>query len=350
MAENRSGTGPSGRSPGAALLSLPWQVLTGLRNRAYDRGLLASHSAGLPVLCVGNLSLGGVGKSPLVMHLARELSAGRPVPWLDWQPGPGPLAVLSRGYGRRSRGFVLVSRGQGPLVPVDQSGDEPAVCARLCPGVVVAVCEDRVEGARRLRELGCGGILLDDGFQHRRLARDANLLVWDCGLDPVSEALLPFGRLREHPAGACRASVLLFSRIPDREVLHNRLAWFRPITAAPAFELRLLPDGLLDPQTGQAVPVPAGPWGLFSGLGNPAQFEADACDTLGAALGNPRVTRRFPDHHRFRPADLSALAAAVHQYRLTLLLTTWKDAVRLPAGHGLPCAVLGQRVDVRPLA
>jgi tetraacyldisaccharide 4'-kinase len=338
------------RAPAAGLLSLPWACIMGLRNAAYDRGLLPAIAAGLPVLCVGNISLGGVGKSPLVMHLARELAARRPVHWLDWHPGPGPLAVLSRGYGRRSRGFVLVSRGQGPLVPVEQSGDEPAVCARLCPGVVVAVCEDRVEGARRLRELGCGGILLDDGFQHRRLARDTDLLVWDCGLDPAREALLPFGRLRESPLAATRAQTLLFSRVPGEEVLFRRLAWFRRITQVPAFKLGLAPDGLHDADTGAALALPMGSWGLFSGLGNPAQFERDARATLEPALGPPCLTRRFPDHHRFRPADLAGLALAVRDHRLTLLLTTWKDAVRLPADHGLPIAVLGQRVDVRPLA
>jgi tetraacyldisaccharide 4'-kinase len=267
------------RRAGATLLSAPWAAVTGLRNSAYDRGLLATHEAGIPVLCVGNLSLGGVGKSPLVMHLARTLAAGAALPlgglpWPDAGTLRGPVAVLSRGYGRRSRGFVLVSRGDGPLVPVAESGDEPAVCARLCPGVQVAVCEDRVEGARRLRELGCGCVLLDDGFQHRRLHRDLDVLVWDCGLDPADEALLPFGRLREHPCGARRARRpgLLPCHRPGAAGTETGLVP-HGITQAPAWSLVLEPDGLVEPLSGKPAPLPGSPWGVFCGLGNPVQFE-----------------------------------------------------------------------------
>lgn len=346
-----SPTGHPRRTARATLLSAPWGAVTGLRNSAYDHGFLVTHEAGIPVLCVGNLSLGGVGKSPLVMHLAWTLAAGESLPlaglpWPEAGTLRGPVAVLSRGYGRRSRGFVLVSRGEGPVVPVEESGDEPAVCARLCPGVWVAVCEDRVEGARRLRELGCGCVLLDDGYQHRRLHRDLDVLVWDCGLDPAAEALLPFGRLREHPCGARRARALVFSRVTSPELLERRLAWFRTVTQAPAWSLMLEPDGLMDPQSGKPAPCPVSPWGMFCGLGNPVQFE----QSVHSLLGPSAWSHRFADHHDFTTGDIAKLADAVRRHGLTCLVTTWKDAVRLPADHGLPLIVLGQSVRLQPVS
>ncbi|MCA9786312.1 MAG: tetraacyldisaccharide 4'-kinase [Candidatus Cloacimonetes bacterium] len=333
------------RSLLAWLLSVPWASITGARNLAYDTGLFTTHDSPLPTLCVGNISLGGVGKSPLVMHLAREISAARDFPLHGLRFGESPVAVLSRGYGRRSRGFVLVSRGEGPLVSVDQSGDESAVCARLCPGVWVAVCEDRLEGVRQLRQLGCGSVILDDGFQHRRLKRDLDLLIWDCGLDPASEALLPFGRLRESPRNAERAHALIFSRAGDASLLARRLTWFRQVTDAPAWVLELQPDGLYDPMSGNPLPVPAGNWGAFCGLGNPGQFE----DSLQQSVGLPVHSRHFPDHHAFSTADILELQRAVKQDQLSCLVTTWKDWVRLPPAHGLPVVVLGQQVRLLPL-
>ncbi len=331
-----------GRTPLSRLLSLPWGWLTDARTKAYAEGRLKSGGVSVPVLCVGNISVGGSGKSPLVMHLARELSAARPLPWLDASFAGRRTAILSRGYGRKSRGFVMVSEGEGPLVDARLSGDEPALFARSLPGVTIAVCENRLHGARQLQERGIELILLDDGFQHFRLQRDLDILVWDCRIDPARESLLPFGRLREKPAAASRAGILVLNHCASTRRALLRLNWFRRYTQAPALAMRTRHTGLRDPQTGLGERAPGGRYGLFSGLGNPRAFEAE----LSMEYGLPAWSRRFRDHHWFGSRDLEELRQAVHRQRLDSLVCTWKDVVRLPEGHGLPILVAEQEVEL----
>ncbi len=321
-----------------------------LRRRAYAAGWLPSSSAGLPVLSVGNLSLGGTGKSPLLLHVLRHLEQGRPHGLEGLLPDlPAPRAVLSRGYGRASRGWRLVSRGDGVLLEVDEAGDEPLMLARRAPEAWVAVCEDRREGARRLAELGAGGILLDDGFQHLALRRDANLLLWDCAVDPEREAVLPFGRLRENPAAARAATALLFTR-PSRELLPRRLEAFRALFAGEGRELpplRVVESsvaGLVDPASGRRVsPAGLGRHGVFCGIASPERF-LEQTDRL---LGPAAWSHCWGDHHAFRGADVEQLRRAVDTQRLRVLVTTWKDAVRLPPDHGLPLLVAEQELRIQ---
>jgi tetraacyldisaccharide 4'-kinase len=334
----------------ATLLSLPWGGLMALRRRAYGAGALPTRKATLPVVSVGNLSLGGTGKSPLLLHLLHHLEAGSRHGLEDLLPElPAPVAVLSRGYGRNSRGWRLVSQGCGPLLDVDEAGDEPFMIAKRLPRAWVAVCEDRREGARRLAELGAGSILLDDGFQHLALRRDADLLLWDCAVDPEREAVLPFGRLREDPRAALAASALLFTR-PSRELLPVRLEAFRALFGRAGRELppsRVVESsvaGLADPEGGRRTAAAGlGRHGVFCGIAAPERF----LDQAERLLGPPAWTRCWGDHHAFTDGDLDSLRRAVAEHRLRALVTTWKDAVRLPAGHGLPLRVAEQELRIQ---
>jgi tetraacyldisaccharide 4'-kinase len=302
------------------------------------------------VISVGNLSLGGTGKSPLIRHLTRALLRGGPHELSAVLPElPLPVAILSRGYGRASRGWRLVSQGNGPLLDVDEAGDEPLMLARQVPQAWVAVCEDRRDGSRRLAELGAGCILLDDGFQHIALQRDADLLLWDCAVDPARESVLPFGRLRENPAAALAATVLLFSR-PDRERLQARLDWFRRLfreagrELPPAFAVESSLSGLTDPATGRAQSAAGlGRHGLFCGIASPERFLTQAERLLGA----PAWSHCWGDHHAFRESEVELLRRAVREQRLSRLVTTWKDAVRLPVGHDLPLLVAEQELRIQ---
>ena len=321
-----------------------------LRRRACAAGWLPSASASLPVVSVGNLSLGGTGKSPLLLHLLHHLHHGTRHGLEGLLPDlPAPHAVLSRGYGRKSRGWRLVSRGEGPLLDVDEAGDEPFMLARRAPGAWVAVCEDRREGARRLKDMGAGSILLDDCFQHLALRRDADLLLWDCAVDPEREAVLPFGRLRENPQAALSATALLFTR-PSRDLLPSRLEAFRALFARAGRELpplRVVESsvaGLADPEDGHRVGAAGlGRHGLFCGIAAPERFLGQAERLLGA----PSYTHCWGDHHAFTDGDLEFLRRAVEEQRLRVLVTTWKDAVRLPAGHGLPLRVAEQELRIQ---
>jgi tetraacyldisaccharide 4'-kinase len=340
------------RSTIARVLSQPWGGIMALRRRLYHAGLLASREAGVPVVAVGNVSLGGTGKSPLVRWLAEAVQRGAPHELSTHLPALAPpVAILSRGYRRSTRGWLLVSQGEGPLVGADEGGDEPVMLARQLPAAWVAVCEDRRAGARRLRELGAGCILLDDGFQHLALRRERNLLLWDCAVDPAREPVLPFGRLREGPEAALDADLLFLSR-PTRETARERLAWFGELfrragrDLPPAFALETALGRFTHPGTGTATPAGGvGRHGTFCGIAAPERF----LDQAERVLGAPAWSRCHGDHHRYSEADLEEMRRAVTERRLRHLVTTWKDAVRLPEGHGLPVLAAELELRIQPL-
>jgi tetraacyldisaccharide 4'-kinase len=282
-----------------------------LRNRLYDAGLLRAARVAAPVVCVGNLSTGGTGKTPMVVHVVRELARrGR-------RPG-----VLSRGYKAAAH-----ESADGPR------GDEARMLAQLLPGVPLVQDRERVRGAALLLQRGCDAVVLDDGFQHRRLARDLDLVLVDAtrpfGLpwsgDRAPEWLLPRGLLREPAAGLARAGACVVTRSDQVEPqrlarLEERLRDAAP--GVPVVLARHRPTGLVA-RDGERFPLErlAGrDVELVSGIGNAAAFEATV-----AALGARVVEhRRFPDHHHYSAADLAGLCRASR-----VLVTTAKDAVKI---------------------
>lgn len=277
-----------------ALRPLSW--LYGLGARAwhglFDLGLRRPvRIPGVEVVSVGNLVVGGAGKTPVVILLAQEaLARGRRV------------AVLSRGYGRRAAG--LASFDASALPPVEEVGDEPRLIARRCPGVTVWVGADRVEAARRAAAAGAEVLILDDGFQHRRLARDVDVLL-DGG--EGNGLLLPAGPLREPPSARSRATQV----------------WRRDI------DVRFEVTGVRSP-AGEVLPVSTLKGArvvLLLGVARPARV-AESVRALGADVVEVLA---HADHHRFTAAegqqavDAAAKAGA-------LLVTTEKDAERLADG------------------
>ena len=306
---------PSGA---ARLLRSPLALAAGwiganvsVRNWLYDRGLWRTQRVeGLRVISVGNLTAGGAGKTPVVIHLAeRLLRTGARV------------AVLSRGYGRRARSVVYV-RGP-PWPPVEQTGDEPLLLARRLPGLDVWVGRDRVELARRARAAGATVALLDDGFQHRRLGREVNLVVLDEAVGLGTGHLIPWGPLREPPSALARAS-LLWVRSADRPVALPPLPPGLPLLRARHAASELVgPDGATRPLSALRGSRVVG----FCGIARPSSFDR----TLAGLGAEVLSVRAFPDHHAFRPADLADLRATATGAGAELV-TTEKDAVRLPAG------------------
>jgi tetraacyldisaccharide 4'-kinase len=290
-----------------------------------------------PVLSVGNLALGGRGKSPTVAHVVRLLLA----------EGERP-AVLSRGYARarRTEGPVVVRSAGAVLATVDLAGDEPLMLARQLPGAVVVVCENRYL-AGRLAEVRLGATVhvLDDGFQHHGLARDADLLL--VTLDDVTAGrVVPAGRLREPVAAAAAADAWIVAEGDAAAV--DRVA--RSLGVAPVFELhrqvrvpRMLQPWGSPPRHPRSVPVVA-----LAGIAGPDRFFSDL---LGAGWNVvERVT--FPDHHRYTARDLATVADRVRRSGAVLVLTTEKDLVRMdPAdAAALPLAWVPLEVSVEPAA
>jgi tetraacyldisaccharide 4'-kinase len=284
-----------------------------LRGALYDRGWLPSAELEVPVVCVGNLTAGGTGKTPMVVWLARELQRRGLCPGL-----------LSRGYGRGS----------------DETNDEARELERLLPGVLHVQNPDRVAGGYELVARGADAIVMDDGFQHRRLARDLDLVLVDAtrpwglprpaaGGEPV-RAYLPRGLLRERPEALARAGAAILTRVDQAQradVDRLRDVLQRSAPGLPICETEHAPVRWRTP-AGE-VREPSRLAGrrvvLVSGIGNPEAFERTV-RTLGAEVQDHR---RFPDHHDYAANDLEGLVSVTTGERI--VLTTAKDAVKCAA-------------------
>ncbi|MBM2840054.1 MAG: tetraacyldisaccharide 4'-kinase, partial [Bacteroidetes bacterium] len=200
-------------------LLIPFSWLYGFiiycRNKAFDWKLLDSVEVGVPVISVGNLTMGGTGKTPLVEYIVKLcLAKGRKV------------AVVSRGYKRESGGVVVVSDGKSLLANAAQAGDEPVQIAKKFPGAIVIVGERRVDAARMaIDEFGVNAIVLDDGFQHRFLRRDLDILVLDARKDLSRIPMIPAGERREPLASIKRANVVAFSRTDAATAGNSWMKW-----------------------------------------------------------------------------------------------------------------------------
>jgi tetraacyldisaccharide 4'-kinase len=282
-----------------------------MRLGAYRRGVFRRRRLAGPVVSVGNLSVGGSGKTPVVRRVAEMLrDDGRSV------------AVLSRGYGGSFRGEVLVvSDGDEILAGAAEAGDEPVMLARSLPGVVVAVGRRRDDVGRVVEaRFGRRVHVLDDGFQHLRLERDLDLVCLD--VQDLHDRVLPAGRLREGPEALDRADVILLTRLEaaseeELQALEARLGPRRTFRVSRhVVGWRTL--------GGAEASAPRRVF-LFAGIARPERFEADA-----TASGAEIVGRAFfTDHHRYRAREVEGLAARARAGGAEALVTTAKDAVRL---------------------
>jgi tetraacyldisaccharide 4'-kinase len=303
------GEGPLGWAAGGLLAPAAWPYagVVALRNRLYDRGDFAAHRVGARVVSVGNLTVGGSGKTPLVLWLADELARrGRRV------------AIVARGYRKRRPGVVVVGTEGVARVSAADGGDEAVLLARRFAGPVV-VGEDRVAAAAfACREFAADVLVLDDGFQHRRLARDLDVVV--LGSDPRRQRLLPAGPLREGASALGRAGTVV---VMDAAVRAEDLVG----AETPVVRATTVPTGL--------VTVAGGRWDVrepgelagrgiaaVAGIARPQRF-LDALEKLGARV---RETRLLDDHHTYGPADAAWIAAAA---RRGPVVTTEKDLVKL---------------------
>lgn len=299
----------------AALRPLSWGYAGAvkLRSWVYDTGLRPVHALSVPVLCVGNLVAGGTGKTPFVAWLALGLrERGR-------RPG-----ILARGYGGAGR-------------PGETLNDEGLVLRHILgPGVPQHQEPDRVRGGRRLLadHPEVDVVLLDDGFQHRRLRRDLDIVLLDATAPFGGGAHLPYGRLRESPAALARAGAVVITRseLLSPAEIQNLRARLKGLTQAPVACARThavawsgsFGERPADALHGQGV-------FLCSGIGNPHALERFV-QTLGVQV---RHHLRLADHRAVRPEALAALAAQARAAGAATLLLTRKDAVkyqRLPDG------------------
>jgi tetraacyldisaccharide 4'-kinase len=289
--------------------ALVYGAAVSLRNHLYDRGWLAVRRVPARVLSVGNVVAGGTGKTPTALWLAERLAArGQRV------------GIVARGYRKRRRGVVVVSEGRGPLVSPEEGGDEAVLLAHRFAGPVITG-ERRAEAAAfAAQRFGLDTIVLDDGFQHRALARDADLVLTTDA--PAFPWPLPAGPLREPATALARARAVLAIGAEGELAAPPRVP-----AGVAAFRGRLVATALvwLAGDTWLAAPVApvAGrPVTALAGIARPERFVA-----LLARLGATVVrTLVFPDHHQYGARDLAAIAEAA---RSGPVVTTEKDLVKL---------------------
>lgn len=307
--------------PVLLLLSALYGLAVTLRHGLYRVHVFKTRRLPLRVISVGNITLGGTGKTPAVIAIAKLLL----------KQGQHP-AVLSRGYGReRESDLLVVSDGSMSDIDAAQGGDEPLLIASKAPGVPVVVGADRYRAGRLAIERFRPDVLvLDDGFQHIRLARDVNIALLDAA-DPFgSGRLFPAGILREPLSALKRADIVLLTgadRAKDTERLKEVIGRH---TAAPIFTWRRSPVDLVDVMTGKARPLSSlrGERVLaFSGIARPASFFS-LLRELGAVV---RTELAYPDHYQYKDSDLDVIARKTADVMAGTIITTEKDAIRLKA-------------------
>jgi tetraacyldisaccharide 4'-kinase len=321
------------------MLSAVYGQAARARRAWYARRRQARRRLPHPVVSVGNLVVGGSGKTPLVAHLSRLL--------LD--AGERPV-VLSRGYARRVMrdGVVVVSDGRGVRASVDAAGDEPYMLATGMPDVPVLVSEDRFLGGQLgASEMAATVFLLDDGFQHLQLARDVDLLLLHPG--DLDEAVVPSGRLRE-PLSAARAAdaVIVPASADDARAVAARLGVSTAFRVEASYDA-LRPTATQGPPAADRPvrpPWPGQPVFALSGIARPERFVA-ALERQGWPVAGHLA---FRDHHWFTEADVARAEARALDAGAVAIVTTEKDGVRLPARGSLrlPWFVLPMRVRVEP--
>ncbi len=335
---DRRQAGAGVKALGGFMLGLSWVFDGIVRARCwlYEQRIFRNQPLGVPVLVVGNLTVGGTGKTPIVEKFARTLARrGRHV------------AILSRGYKSRAEPLYrrlwrwishgenpppkVVSDGQDVLLDSAEAGDEPYMLARNLPGVVVLVDKNRVKaGQYAIKKFGADILLLDDGYQYLSLRGQLNLLLVDKTNPFGNRRLLPRGILREPVTHLRRASFVFITKSDGAENGELRQLIHRHHPEVEIVECSHKPTHLEAVSNGHRRPLEdlrGKRVAAFSGIAMPESFEKLLRD-LGAEICH---NRRFLDHHRFTPDDLERFFSRAAEAQAELIVTTEKDAVRLPA-------------------
>lgn len=302
----------------------PYGWVTGIRNKAFDCNILKSRSFDIPVICIGNITVGGTGKTPHTEYLVRLLRRKY------------RTAVLSRGYGRDSKGYVKA----GTTTTMTEIGDEPFQIKNKFKEIDVAVCEKRVEGIKELlgEKNGLQVILLDDAFQHRYVKAGLNILLIDSNRPLWQDCILPFGRMRESIRGIKRADVAVITKC--KGITPSQAEWCKRYLKRekdiPVFfstmrygeHYPLFADNRKTPEIRQDTEVL-----LVTGIAKPEPLKSEI-ESRGARV----KLMQYADHHNFTVAELGKIAESFNrlQGKHKMIMTTEKDATRLLQRKELP--------------
>ncbi|MFI3277950.1 MAG: tetraacyldisaccharide 4'-kinase [Rikenellaceae bacterium] len=299
------------------ILSWFYQIAIAIRHALFNWRVIKSREFDVPIICIGNITVGGTGKTPMCEMIVNYMSQSYTV------------AVISRGYGRRTKGFLEVSSKSH----YRDVGDEPLQIKLKFPNAFVAVCEDRVEGIERLLAIHpeISLIVMDDGFQHRYVKPKINVIMVDATRPIQDDHMLPYGRLRDLPSELHRANYFVLTKCPEsmspldrriqrkvlisvayQEVYFTRFESFRPKAIFPEGEAM---DITIDHNTNVIA---------MSGIGNPVPFSRAI-----SAQYNLIDNIVYNDHHVYKVKDLALLESIIKKNPSSIIITTEKDAVKL---------------------
>ncbi|MBR5063724.1 MAG: tetraacyldisaccharide 4'-kinase [Bacteroidales bacterium] len=297
-------------------------TLLAIRHFFYDKGWKKSQEASVPTVCIGNITVGGTGKTPHTEMVLRRLLKSD-----DW--AYSNLAVLSRGYKRKSKGFQLVPRDGTALL----YGDEPLQIAKKFPSVTVAVDKNRIRGCEQLKDAHL--IVLDEAFQYRKLRASLNIVLVDYNRPVHKDSLLPWGRLRDLKSRMKAADIVIVTKCPAYLDDWERSQWVKYLRLTPEQKLffTTFTYGAMEPvfPEGDARYTYSKRLVLFTGIANDAPLRSFLSDTY-------KIVRRigFPDHHKYTRADIGTLSSAVKEFPTACLVTTEKDAQRIVDAKKVP--------------
>ena len=350
------------------VLLFPYWLTLKLRHFIYDSGLKKVSKADVPTICIGNITVGGTGKTPHTEMLLRTLLQDE-----EW--GGKNIAVLSRGYKRKTKGFQQVTSDGSAIA----YGDEPLQIKKKFPGVTVAVDSSRVEGCDFLvypekletskkgrkcidKNLAASDlIILDDAFQHRALKPTLSIVLVDYNRPVFNDHLLPFGKLRDLPGRIAAADIVIVSKCPNEVNAWDKCTWaenlgIRNFDASSCSGTRRngkkqhLFFSTITYDTAEAIFPEGNPRYiytnrliLFSGIANDAPL-------LSYLSSNYKIVRhfRFPDHHKFSKGDMNTIASAAREFPTAVIMTTEKDCQRVRDCHKIK-EELKQRMFYSPI-
>ena len=313
---------------GLASLSVIYRSLIGLRNWAYDKGVLPSTQLSVPVVSIGNIAVGGTGKTPLVHLLALKLQ------------DKARVAILTRGFRskiEKSGQIQQISSGSGPLCSSQECGDEPFLLAQKTK-TSIWVGADRIASGQQAILQGANCLVLDDGMQHRRLKRDFEIVVVD-GNDPFFKGrFVPYGLLRDSPKRLRNANLIVATRVKDEEHYHQLKKQIAHYSAAPLVATQV---DVLKKQAIQPSKV-----GVFCGIGQPSQFLQTARDLKSEIVD----TLILKDHGSLKEGQLQTFAESCRQKGAEALLCTEKDVVKLSSDFSVCLPIIPVEIQLKIIA
>ena len=297
-------------------LSLIYGLLIFIRNKFYDWEWFPVSKFDIPIISVGNITVGGSGKTPLVMYIATLLKKN----------GENP-GIVSRGYGRKSQGIILVHDGKKLCTSVENAGDEPYLMASILQNIPIAVSEKRSSAIKELIDYySVNIILLDDGYQHRSVFRDLDLITISANDKPMNYKLLPWGKLREPLKNVSRADFAIFTKTDNYNPPQNFSIIKPHLKDHPIYCTQQSILMKYDTSGYHKSLPPTQELFAFCGIGEPKSF-FKSIGELELKIGGRRI---FKDHQDYTKLVIKELTAQKNSSKCNAIITTEKDLVKLP--------------------